>query len=257
VLWLQGHAEQAVKIAGEILDETGELNPHPISLGHCLFYTASVFVWSGDCSTAEAIIGRLITHAERYSLAPYRAGGIGLKGQLLLRRGDVDAGIRMLCTCLETIPAYPIFTADLAEGLAAAGQVDEAGAVIDKAIAHDEQNGESFHTPEIFRVKGELLAALSTTKLSDAEDWLSRSIQLARRQSALAWELRSTTSLALLRRKQGRGEKAHRALSAIYDRFTEGFKTPDLTAARQLLDELEQSASAGTHAASLHKRAPR
>jgi hypothetical protein len=49
VLWLQGHAEQAVKIAREILDETAELGPHPISLGHCLFYTASVFVWSGDC----------------------------------------------------------------------------------------------------------------------------------------------------------------------------------------------------------------
>jgi predicted ATPase len=166
----------------------------------------------------------------------------------------VGAGIRLLRTCLETIPAYPIFTADLAEGLAAAGHVDEAGAVIDKAIAAGEQHGESFHSPEIFRVKGTVLAASSATKASEAEDWLSRSIRLARRQSALAWELRSTTSLAQLRCKQGRREEAHGALAAIYDRFTEGFTTPDLMAARQLLDELERSASAGTHAASLHTR---
>jgi len=71
-----------------------------------------------------------------------------------------------------------------------------------------------------------------------------RSIQLARRQSALAWELRTTTSLALLRRKQDRRDEAHGALAAVYDRFTEGFGTRDLRAARRLLDELEQPASA-------------
>jgi tetratricopeptide (TPR) repeat protein len=253
-LWLQGYADRAVKIARQTLDEAGTLG-HPVSLCNCLMYAVSVFLWSGDWPAAEAIIERLIAHAERHSLAPHHAVGVGSKGELSLRRGDVDTGIRLLRTCLETLPADPVFTGDLAEGLAMAGQFDEAMAVIDEAIAHSEGTGESFHTAEIFRIKGELLASAPGANLSEAEDWLSRSLQLARRQSALAWELRTTTSLALLRRKQDRHAEAHGALAAVYDRFTEGFETSDLTAARRLLDELEQPASAaGTHATSIPKQ---
>ncbi len=75
-----------------------------------------------------------------------------------------------------------------------AGQTDEAMGVIDEAIAYGERNAESFHTLEIFRIKGELLASAPGANLTEAQDWLSRSLQLARRQSALAWELRTTMS---------------------------------------------------------------
>jgi hypothetical protein len=71
-----------------------------------------------------------------------------------------------------------------------------------------------------------LLASAPGANLSEAEDWLSRSLQLARRQSALAWELRTTTSLALLRRKQDRHGEARAALAAVYGRFTEGSRRP-------------------------------
>jgi predicted ATPase/DNA-binding winged helix-turn-helix (wHTH) protein len=254
-LWLQGHADRAANVARQSLDEAGTLT-HPVRLCIILIYAAPVFLWIGDWPTAEAIIERLIAHAERHSLAPYRAVGVGLKGELSLRRGDVDAGIRLLRTCLETLHADPIFLADLSEGLAMAGQGDEAMAIIDEAIAHNERNGESFHTPEILRIKGELLASAPGANLSEAEDWLSRSLQLARRQSALAWELRTAMSLALLRRMQDRHDEAGGALAAVYDRFTEGFETSDLRAARRLFDELKQSASAArAHATSIPRRA--
>jgi tetratricopeptide (TPR) repeat protein len=237
-LWLQGYADRAARIARQSLDEAGTLT-HPVRLCIVLIYAAPVFLWIGDWPTAEAIIERLIAHAERHSLAPYHAFGVGLKGELSLRRGDVDAGIPLLRTCLDTLPADPVFTGDLAEGLAMAGQFDEAIAGIDEAIAHGERNGDSFHAPEIFRIKGELQASAPGANLAKAEDWLSRSFQLARRQSALAWELRTAMSLALLRRKQDRHNEAHAALAATYDRFTEGFETFDLRAARRIRDELE------------------
>jgi predicted ATPase/DNA-binding winged helix-turn-helix (wHTH) protein len=254
-LWLQGHADRAVKVARQTLDEADTLG-HPVMLCNYLIYAVSVFLWIGDWPAAEALIERLIAHAERHSLAPFHAVGVGSKGELSLRRGDVDAGIRLLRTCVETLNADPVFAGDLAEGLAMAGQFDEAMAVIDEAIAHVERNGESFHTPEILRIKGELLASVPGANLCEAEDWLSRSLELAHRQSALAWELRATTTLALLRRKQDRHGEAHGALAAVYDRFTEGFQTSDLRAARRLLDELEQPASAArTHATSIPKHA--
>jgi predicted ATPase len=255
-LWLQGCAEQAVKVAQQTLDEAGRL-AHPVNLCNCLIYAVSVFLWVGDWPAAQAIIERLIAHAEGHSLALHHAVGLGSKGELSLRRGDVDAGIRLLRTCLETLPADPVFTGDLAEGLATAGQLHEAMALIDEAIAHGERNGESFHTPEIFRIKGELLVCAPEANLSEAEDWLSRSLELARRQSALAWELRTAMSLALLKRKQDRQDEAHGALAVVYDRFTEGFETSDLKAARRLLDELEQPASAARiHATSIPKHPP-
>jgi predicted ATPase len=64
-------------------------------------------------------------------------------------------------------------------------------------------------------------------------------MDLAREQSALAWELRTATSLAHLWGRQRRYDEAERILRPVYDRFTEGFDTPDLGAAKRLLDELK------------------
>jgi predicted ATPase len=54
-----------------------------------------------------------------------------------------------------------------------------------------------------------------------------------------AWELRATTSLARLCKRQGRRDEARQMLSDTYGWFTEGFDTPDLKSARALLDELD------------------
>jgi hypothetical protein len=48
----------------------------------------------------------------------------------------------------------------------------------------------------------------------------------------------SATSLARLLRDQSRSADAIACLQPIYDRFTEGFDTADLIAAKQLLGEL-------------------
>jgi predicted ATPase len=70
------------------------------------------------------------------------------------------------------------------------------------------------------------------------EDVFRQALEEARRQEALAWELRAATSLARLLRHQGRPADAISCLQPVYDRFTEGFGTADLVTAKQLLDEL-------------------
>jgi predicted ATPase len=94
-----------------------------------------------------------------------------------------------------------------------------------------------FHLPEMMRIKGEILA--SGPHSSEAESWFSRSLDLAREKSALAWQLRTATSLAHLWGRQGRYDEAQRVLRSVFDRFTEGFDTPDLMAAKRLLGELK------------------
>jgi hypothetical protein len=80
----------------------------------------------------------------------------------------------------------------------------------------------------MMRIKGEILA--SGQHSYKAETWFSRSLDLAREQSALAWELRTATSLAHWWSRQGRGDEAPRVLRPVYDRFD----TPDLMTAKRI-----------------------
>ena len=93
--------------------------------------------------------------------------------------------------------------------------------------------------PELLRLKGELLllrSILATTQ--PAEYFFRQALDLARGQGALSWELRAATSLARLLRDRDRIDEARDLLAEVYGRFTEGFGTADLQAAKQLLDDL-------------------
>ena len=92
--------------------------------------------------------------------------------------------------------------------------------------------------PEALRIKGDVLVLSDRSHATAAEDLFRRSLDLARRQKALSWELRTTMSLARLQHAQGRSRDARDLLKPVYARFTEGFETADLQGARLFLEEL-------------------
>jgi len=63
------------------------------------------------------------------------------------------------------------------------------------------------------------------------------SLIVAEEQSALFWQLRTAMSLARLKQRLGREDDARQDLKLIYRRFTEGFATADLLAAKRLWRE--------------------
>ena len=79
-----------------------------------------------------------------------------------------------------------------------------------------------------------------------AEDHFRQALDWARRQGALSWELRAAKSLARLLCDRGRSADARGLLQPVYDRFTEGFDTADLKAAKALLDVLAEPADLRT-----------
>ena len=81
--------------------------------------------------------------------------------------------------------------------------------------------------------------------LIGAEDYLVRSLALARQQASLAWELRTATSLARMWSEQGRTAQAATLLTSVLDRCTEGFEGADLIAAHRLVRQLDQAAGRG------------
>jgi Tripartite tricarboxylate transporter family receptor len=92
--------------------------------------------------------------------------------------------------------------------------------------------------PELLRVKAQILAAMPQYGRGAAMDCLTESLAVAKAQSALALELRSTIDLARLLTESGRRDQARQELALVYGRFTEGFETADLKIARHFMQEL-------------------
>ena len=101
-----------------------------------------------------------------------------------------------------------------------------------------EQHEERWWEAEVCRLRGVLVLRQPGTPQAEAETWLQRALDVARRQEAKSLELRAAMSLSRLWQQQGKGDEARALLAPIYRWFTEGFDTPDLQEAKALLEEL-------------------
>jgi predicted ATPase/DNA-binding winged helix-turn-helix (wHTH) protein len=240
-LWLRGFSDRALGIVQNAIDEAASRD-HPVTICISLVYASMLSLRTGDWLGASNLIEQLIAHARRYSLAPYRALGIALKGELAIARDEPGAGLDLLRGALGTLHAQqynlliPGFTGALAEGLRKTGQFEEALFAINGAIARATNSGVELDLPELLRIKSQILAARHDRE--SAMNCLTEALAVARAQSALAWELRSTMALARLLCEDGQRDQARHALALVYDRFTEGFETADLKLARALLKDL-------------------
>jgi tetratricopeptide (TPR) repeat protein len=240
-LWLRGFSDQALRIARKAIDGAASRD-HPVPICGSLLHAPMLLLWTGDLPGASDLIEQLIVHAGRYSLAPYRAHGIALKGELAIARDQPEAGLDLLRSALETLHAQRFnlqitgFIGALAEGLRKTGQFEEALFAIDGAIARATNSGVEFNLSELPRIKSQILATRHDRE--SAMNCLTDALRVARTQSALAWELRSTMTLARLLSEDGQRDQARHALTLVYDRFTEGFETADLKLVRTLLEDL-------------------
>jgi predicted ATPase len=109
---------------------------------------------------------------------------------------------------------------------------------VNEALTLAAASEDRYCEPESYRLIGELLLKQNVSHLEEAEVSFQRAIEIARKQSAKSWELRSAMSLVRLPATQGRHTEARTTLSDIYSWFTEGFDTADLVEAKALLTEL-------------------
>ena len=165
----------------------------------------------------------------------WRAWGCSYEGVLVIKRGDVITGLRLLRDAFEELGEanvafrYLTFLGEMPEAVSRTGQIPPWLAAIDEALAWTEQTESRWPIAELLRVKGELLLLQGAPgAVAAAEDHFRQALNWARRQGALSWELRATTSLARLWHYQTRTKDAEALLSSVYSRFTEGFDTVDL-----------------------------
>jgi predicted ATPase len=246
-LWIQGFAEQALNEAHLSLKGLQGAD-HQLLLCQILNQGISrIATMTGDFATADGEIARLIELATGLNAHAWETVGHFLRGQLLVERGEYAQGLRVLRDAFETCDrtgwrlSYAEFKGALALGLAGTGRLDEALVAVDDAMDADRQGaqGHGWYGPELLRIKGEVLLQQAADQSTlAAEDCFTQAAQIAREQGALFWELRVALSAARLRVSQGRHHEAKAPLASVYDRFTEGFATADLQAARTLLEDL-------------------
>jgi tetratricopeptide (TPR) repeat protein len=249
ILWLQGFPDQAIRAAENSVEEARAAN-HVFSLCYAMAQAACpIALWVGDVVGAESYLSMLLHQSTRHSLPLWAVLGRCDWGVLLIKRGDLDAGLRLLRAGYNEVGrvAWRLATfrdAVAGEALGRTGKIGDGLVLIEEAIDHAERAGERWLIADLLRVKGELFLLQSAQGAEAAAgDHFRQALDWARRQGALSWELRAATSLTRLLRGQGRFADAMALLQPVYDRFTEGFDTADLMAAKALLDALPKPAA--------------
>jgi predicted ATPase len=219
---------------------------HAMSLALALAQGACpISLLCGDLTAAEGFINLLLKHTLEHALDLWHAWGRCLGAMLLIARGSADDGLKTLRRVLDELPPSAFFAhyagihATLAKALGAVGAISMGHATIDDAVMRSERDDERWYLAEFLRIKGELHRLEDTPRgMREADDQFRRSLDCARQQEALSWELRASMSLARLHQAQGQIVDARDALAPVYRRFKEGFQTADLKAAKALIAEL-------------------
>jgi predicted ATPase len=185
----------------------------------------------------------LLEHSERHGLIFWHLRGCCYKGALLYRSDDSAAGLELLGTALDELSEtslaahYMIHLGAFAEASGRAGQIAQGMVAIEEALARSERTEARWCVAELLRIKGELLLLEGLPGATGiAQQHFLRALDWARRQGAVAWELRTATSLARLWHHESRVRAAYDLLAPIYGRYTEGFATADVAAAKTILD---------------------
>jgi hypothetical protein len=88
----EAYPDQALATMNETIAEIEALD-HPVSYCTALAWVTPVALWSGEWQIAESGLTTLIEQSESNQLLPYQALGLGLRGELFARRGEVEIGV--------------------------------------------------------------------------------------------------------------------------------------------------------------------
>jgi predicted ATPase len=242
-LWLLGYPAQALARVHDALTLAHELS-HPFSLGFARWWAAIVSQWCRDVPATHEQAEAAVVLATEQGFPQWAAMGRSLRGWALALQGQDEAGLAQvrqgiaawqatgavlhvpyLCTVLADVAVHLDHTADGLQALA------EAHTLV-------EQHEERLWEAEISRLRGVLLLRQPGTPQAEAETWLQRALDIARRQEAKSLELRAAMSLSRLWQQQGKQAEARALLAPVYGWFTEGFDTADLQEAKALLEAL-------------------
>ncbi len=238
-----GYPDQASELCREGL-ELAEMLAHPFTVAIALWATGILHQLRREPEATGEAGDRMIGYCSDKGLLPLVPLGQVFRGDALARRGEVAQGIDLMRKGIaklqetSTLFSLPSLFPALADAYLRSGKIDEGLAAVEEGLALVHAGGDRFSLPEIHRVKAALLLAREKDDRAAAEAAFGDAIEVARIQGARVLGMRAATDLARLWGDCGQRERARQLLSPTFAAFTEGFDTPDLKDAKELLDEL-------------------
>jgi class 3 adenylate cyclase/predicted ATPase len=239
--WTLGFPQRALTSADEALVLARKLD-HPDTLALALDEAAQIHQLCGKPRVVEERAQELLALAREWGFLEYRATAEFLHGWTLAARGQVEAGAAQMRRVQDgdfhmgAEIAEPYFVCLAAETYSNVSDTEEGLDLLNEALLLTRNSGMHYWDAELIRMRGVLVLALSGTE--EAEASFEHAIRTARDRRAKSLELRAATSLARLLQGRGDSTRGRAVLKPVYDWFTEGFDTADLTEARVLLEEL-------------------
>ncbi len=230
-LWLQGLPEQAESVASRTIDvavREGESVALAFVLAQC---ACPLAFWMGDIALARRRVALLLRHTYEHSLLSWRVYALAYEPLLAWYEGG-GAG-----DPVEPNLAGPILPHPTLIELLATLHPSYAG---DVAFRRGKEGDAGWCLAELLRVQGE---RVRQSDPKAAERFLMQSLEIAQRDGTLAWELRTSASVARLWAATRKESEALLRLDAVLARVTEGFARPDVTAAAQLRERIAKPAA--------------
>ncbi|PPC79191.1 transcriptional regulator [Pokkaliibacter plantistimulans] len=221
ILWLQGLSEQACAVATRALERATRID-HATSICYTLCMAGFVIAF----------------HNGKHPLAIQR---LSLLAQLTHRHAVVffqnwvPYYQRLYLPLVDSTGPYPQPPQPPATMIGEFIATMKASFASPALLERAERGLTGWATAELLRVKADQLLSQPASDTDSAEQVLQQALQIAREQGALIWELRSATSLAELWHSQGRQSDAYGLLAPVYEKFSEGFSTPDVQRVGALL----------------------
>jgi class 3 adenylate cyclase/predicted ATPase len=236
-LWFLGYPDQSLARVSEAL-ALGQSLGHQYTVAFAHYMTSVVYLLRGDaaCAFESAEKSFEMSQEQRFSLYMIlsrisRGRAVGDLGRLREAQGEIAVGIDEARRNGVGF-MLPMMDSWRAEMHAKAGENERALSIVEGTLANiGDVTGRSWEA-ELHRQRAQILVALDPSKVKEAESYLKKSIEVARRQNAKSLELRAATSLAELWLKQGEPDEARALLEPICRWFDEGAETADLKRAR-------------------------
>jgi predicted ATPase/class 3 adenylate cyclase len=243
ILWGLGCPDRALERAKGAVDLAKKVN-HPYSLAYALYHIAFLHYWRREVELSLECAQAVLDVAEKHEFQIWNAVGTCLQGAGIASLGRAEEGLAQievgmdLYQGLKSPPVFwPLLRALQAGVCGLAGKPEQALALLDEAMQMPSLGYGAVLLVDLYRLKGDLLRAAYPDNPSEAESWYQRALETAQEQGASMLELRAAISLVHLWQDQGRAAQGRQLLSDAYAKFTEGFTTPDLMEARDLLSK--------------------
>ena len=239
--WMLGNPNEALEHVSSARAWAHKL-AHVGSRAHAMDYALVLHKFRRDMAAVHQQAIELIDFASEQRLRVFRAKGGFFRGWAQAMLHSAQDGLAEMLDSMASSRAadtphdFTLYYEMLAEVYGRAGRFTDGLQAVDEGFAIAERHGIVFWNAELHRRRGELLAASGERERAGA--CFREAIGCAHSQGARALELRAAVCIARLLRAERNPQAGHAILKPLYDGFTEGFDTPDLGEARELLEVL-------------------